>query len=216
GPLALLRLESLLPRPPPRTFVGRPPGLPGPRRRGDLGPRPVRGPPHRRDDRPTSEPPGSAHVRRSRQARRGPRAGRRGRCRCGRLQRRAPADDALRARAGLARRVLRPPPSPPRTVRATRFEPGRETPGRTGPPPLRGPSPSGMDPRGRRRGAAWIHGGRRTAGRRVLRNGEATDEENPRRARDDPPGTGGSSNRAEGPGLSSGGPRRVRERGEDL
>src|SRR6266705_4878929 len=73
-----------------------------------------------------------------------------------------------------------------------------------------------MDPRGRYRGAARIHGGRGTARRRILRNREATDEEDPRRARDDPPGTGGPSDRAKGPGLSSGGPRGLRERGEDL
>src|SRR5256885_6042814 len=112
--------------------------------------------------------------------------------------------------------MLRPPPRAPRVVRAARLEPGRKAPGRTGPPPLRGPPPSGMDPRGRRRGAARIHGGRGTTRRRILRDREATDEEDSRRARDDPPGTGSPSNRAEGPGLSSGGPRRVRERGEDL
>src|SRR5207302_6267333 len=112
--------------------------------------------------------------------------------------------------------MLRPPPRAPRAVRAARLEPGRKAPGRTRPPPLRGPSPSRMDPRGRRRGAARIHGGRGTTRRRVLRNREATDEEDSRRARDDPPGTGSPPDRAEGPGLSSGGPRRLCERGEDL
>src|SRR5947208_8048755 len=112
--------------------------------------------------------------------------------------------------------MLRPPPRAPRAVRAARLEPGREAPGRTGPPSLRGPPPAGMDPRGRRRGAARVHGGWGTTRRRILRNRETADEENPRRARDNPPGTGGPPDRAEGPGLSSGGPRRLCERREDL
>src|SRR5947199_281430 len=216
APTPSLPLENLMPWAPPRTVVGRPLGLPGPRRRGALGPREVRGAPHRRDDHPTSEPPGPAHVRRPRQARRGPRAGRRGRRRCGRIQRRAPTDDALRARARPARGMLRPPPRAPRAVRAARLQPGREAPGRTGPPSLRGPSPSGMDSRGRRRGATRIHGRRRATSRRVLRNRETAHEEDPGRTRVDPPGTGSPPDRTEGPALSSGGPRRLCERREDL
>src|SRR5207249_1990977 len=188
APTPSLPLENLMPWVPPRTVVGRPLGLPGPRRRGDLGPREVRGAPHRRDDHPTSEPPGPAHVRRPRQARRGPRAGRRGRRRCGRIQRRAPTDDALRARARPARGMLRPPPRAPRTVRAARLEPGREAPGRAGPPSLRGPSPSGTHPRRGRRGAARTHGGRRTIRGALLPHRVATHKRNARRSRAPPCG----------------------------
>src|SRR5947199_46636 len=144
APTPSLPLENLMPWAPPRTVVGRPLGLPGPRRRGDLGPREVRGAPHRRDDHPTSEPPGPAHVRRPRQARRGPRAGRRERRRCGRIQRRAPTDDALRARARPARGMLRPPPRAPRAVRAARLQPGRKGP----PDRTEGPGLSSGGPRG--------------------------------------------------------------------
>src|SRR5439155_1215472 len=68
----------------------------------------------------------------------------------------------------------------------------------------------------RRRAATRIHGRRRATSRRVLRNRETAHEEDPRRTRVDSPGTGSPPDRTEGPGLSSGGPRRLCERREDL
>src|SRR5438093_9220954 len=94
---------------PLRMAVGRPSGVPHGRRGRDLGPLGVRGPSNPRDDHPATRPSGRPHVRRPRQARGDPGPGRRRRDRRGRLQRRAPAHDALPARTGPRRRVLRPP-----------------------------------------------------------------------------------------------------------
>src|SRR3989442_7655273 len=108
----------------------------------------------------------------------------------GRLQRRTPADDALPARAGTRGRVLRPLAGPPRTLRAARLEPGGKAPGRARPPPVRDTPAPRVDPRGRCRRAARLHGRRRAPRRRVLRNREAADQEDPGRTRRDSAGAG--------------------------
>src|SRR5213593_125530 len=93
---------------PLRMRVGRPPRVPHDRRGGNLGPVGVRGPSDRRYDYPAPGSSRQPHVRGSRKARRGPGPRRRRRDRRGRVQRRAPAHDALPARTRSRRGMLRP------------------------------------------------------------------------------------------------------------
>src|SRR5439155_941762 len=66
--------------------------------------------------------------------------------RCGRVQRRAPAHDALPARTRSRRGMLRPSAGLAGTLRATRVESGGKTPGRARAPSVRGAPPPRMDP----------------------------------------------------------------------
>src|SRR3989449_7517022 len=86
--------------------------------------------------------------------------------------------------------MLRPLAGPAGALRATRVESGRETPGRTRPPSIRGPPAPRVDPRGRRRRASRVHGGGRAGRRGGLRDAETTDQEDPGRTRGAPPGGG--------------------------
>ena len=110
--------------------------------------------------------------------------------------------------------MLRPVAGPPGALRAAGLEPGGKAPGRARTPSVRDPPAPRVDPRGRCRGTARLHGRRRAPRRRVLRDRETADQEDSGRTRCDSAGAGHAPVPPEGTRIPPRRPGRVRERGQ--